>query len=483
MSPPHQVWKLESALWLHQEAHDAMPQEEEPIGVGNRVNDTLEDYGKVEPLSLPLAKPVLTAPELVVPGLWAGGENAAVPLARPYHFSAAGNRAASNNAAYYSEKDINLHRFHAHGSNMAARGKSGGGVDISLLFSNLLLAATVVIGFIGWFVAFIAQAVAQGRHDSATRTALAPHIPYVWFGIFAQLFLTIGVILTIITDAIPVARLQLSAWTAVALVFAVLGADQGVYGAAGTTMDGPYRAMGAGYILCAAVDIIWLFFFTSEEESTFYSIASRFGNGQLSGPASGAAAGRYGAGGRGAMGNGNAYTAGYAGGVGTISGPTTNGGYQAAPYGATSSQTELAGSNNAAISMPVAHTSVQSVRNSGAGGALSRTGPGSDYGAATSQHGGASSAAPHSPAVRSGQTSAAGDAADKPQADHTEGGTDYGYKARALYAYSANADDPAEISFAKGDILDIVDNSGKWWQARKPDGTTGIVPSNYMQLL
>ncbi|KAI8619332.1 hypothetical protein BC830DRAFT_1216072 [Chytriomyces sp. MP71] len=36
-------------------------------------------------------------------------------------------------------------------------------------------------------------------------------------------------------------------------------------------------------------------------------------------------------------------------------------------------------------------------------------------------------------------------------------------KARALYAYTANDADPKEISFAKGEILDITDNKGKWW--------------------
>lgn len=38
---------------------------------------------------------------------------------------------------------------------------------------------------------------------------------------------------------------------------------------------------------------------------------------------------------------------------------------------------------------------------------------------------------------------------------------------------TASPDDPNEISFSKGEVLDIVDKAGKWWQAKKSDGSVG----------
>ncbi|KAI9595949.1 hypothetical protein BDF19DRAFT_421962 [Syncephalis fuscata] len=59
----------------------------------------------------------------------------------------------------------------------------------------------------------------------------------------------------------------------------------------------------------------------------------------------------------------------------------------------------------------------------------------------------------------------------------------YLYKARAKYAYTANPEDNTELSFAKEEVLDIADNKGKWWHARKADGAIGVVPSNYLELI
>ncbi|KAG0046626.1 Transmembrane osmosensor [Gryganskiella cystojenkinii] len=68
--------------------------------------------------------------------------------------------------------------------------------------------------------------------------------------------------------------------------------------------------------------------------------------------------------------------------------------------------------------------------------------------------------------------------------DISDGNGDGGViSAKALYSYEGNEEDTSELEFDKGEILEIIDNKGKWWKARKKNGMVGIVPCNYMQFL
>lgn len=57
------------------------------------------------------------------------------------------------------------------------------------------------------------------------------------------------------------------------------------------------------------------------------------------------------------------------------------------------------------------------------------------------------------------------------------------YTAKALYSYQADESDAYEISFEQGEILRVGDIEGRWWKAKKDNGDTGIIPSNYVELM
>ncbi|XP_037807747.1 drebrin-like protein isoform X2 [Lucilia sericata] len=59
---------------------------------------------------------------------------------------------------------------------------------------------------------------------------------------------------------------------------------------------------------------------------------------------------------------------------------------------------------------------------------------------------------------------------------------DLGLKARALYDYQA-ADD-SEITFDPGDVITHIDQIDEgWWQGLGPDGTYGLFPANYVEII
>lgn len=81
----------------------------------------------------------------------------------------------------------------------------------------------------------------------------------MWFAVFLQLFLIIGVLSILGGGDISAFRLQACAFSTMAAVFAVIGVDMSIF--AGQPARG---AMAAGWLLLAIVDILWVLFFTAE---------------------------------------------------------------------------------------------------------------------------------------------------------------------------------------------------------------------------
>ena len=52
--------------------------------------------------------------------------------------------------------------------------------------------------------------------------------------------------------------------------------------------------------------------------------------------------------------------------------------------------------------------------------------------------------------------------------------------------YSFNSGNREELTFQKGDLMDIVDQPADdpdWWEARKANGSTGLIPRNYVEIV
>jgi len=74
-------------------------------------------------------------------------------------------------------------------------------------------------------------------------------------------------------------RFQISIFGSIAIVFAVMGVNQGIFSRAPAL-----NAMSAGWLILAMVDILWVLYFTSEEDSLSLHIFNSMGTGGLTPP-------------------------------------------------------------------------------------------------------------------------------------------------------------------------------------------------------
>jgi SHO1 osmosensor len=355
---------------------------------------------------------------------------------------------------------------------MPPRGNSES-LDVTPILTHYLFLFTSILAILAWFVAFISQAVATAQFGHA-------NVGVLWFAIFLQLFLVLGVLYTLASDSIAMHRFQISVFGAITIVFAVIGVDQGIF-----TGLPSLEAMAAGWLVLSIVDILWVLYFTSEEDSLMLHVFNLMGNGGLTPPSRRRRTTRT------QSVHNNGYAAHYAGGgIGSHDAPydsKTGGLGSGLGSGGMGVRSQHSFGGGASLEGPAATRSLGG--NTGAG-SMHNT-PLSGTGVLDSN----SNLGPNSPLIGPGAAgvgagvamsgNGSGSPPDGPDnvSDAIQEPESYAYKAKALYAYSASTDDPNEISFTKGEILDIVDKQGKWWQAKNFDGKIGIAPSNYLQII
>jgi SHO1 osmosensor len=84
-----------------------------------------------------------------------------------------------------------------------------------------------------------------------TRSQLRAHYGTLWFAIWLQLFLIIGIIYTLASDTIAMHRFQIVAFGSFVIVFAVIGVNQSIFSNLASL-----NALAAGWLILAIVDIL-----------------------------------------------------------------------------------------------------------------------------------------------------------------------------------------------------------------------------------
>ncbi|KAF4124426.1 hypothetical protein GMORB2_5092 [Geosmithia morbida] len=244
---------------------------------------------------------------------------------------------------------------------------------------------------------------------------------FPWWSVIYSLLLNIFVFVIVASDTIHTYHVALTGYCSAGIVLTSVAIHALIY-----QQSGARQAAAAGFVLIAIIQMIWTFYFGSTPSSTPRAFLDSFALTKESATMHRQTMNAYGGTGR----------------------PETSNSVQP-PQMYTSAQ--LNGFENPS---PVGGTS----QVNGAGSRASAMG------------GYSSSQLPKS---------AASPGADTEVVPPTE----YPYRAKAIYSYEANPEDANEIAFAKHEILEVSDVSGRWWQARKETGETGIAPSNYLILL
>ncbi|KAF2398083.1 high osmolarity signaling protein SHO1 [Trichodelitschia bisporula] len=269
-------------------------------------------------------------------------------------------------------------------------------------------------------IAILAWLIAFVSSVIADVNGLFPN--FAWWALVYMFFCILGVLVTVASDAEQTYNVAIVGFLGAALVFTTSAVNTLVYSSSGAK-----EASAAGFILLSMVAIVWIFYYGSKPNASHRAYVDSFALHKEK-PSN-----------RNSRNASNVYS--------TRPDPNLNN----PPQMYTSAQL-----NGFETSSPVS-----GYHGGPIGGTMDRNST--------------------QPRFNTGTTGAQGSTlAPEPEQSAP---TEYPYRAKAIYSYEANPDDANEISFQKHEILEVSDVSGRWWQAKKENGETGIAPSNYLILL
>ncbi|KAA8899205.1 hypothetical protein TRICI_006374 [Trichomonascus ciferrii] len=314
---------------------------------------------------------------------------------------------------------------------LGGRRRAGRGFSVSLIVGDPFALSTISIAVIGWVIA-LAGSIAVDVSSSSFPTL-------TWWGIAFEFCVIVGVIYTVGASALHAHRTALVGFLATATIYTTNSTNNSVW-----KTQPSNGAVAAGHILLSIINILWMLYFGTTDDARLHAFVDSFAihhhhDSVAYGTGTDSMARR----------SSNPFMA-HGEGIGmNYRGPPTGQPHEGPPGRA-------GGGGH-----PAMFTSAQlggAFENSSGGNGLTDEDPESD----SKQN------------SLVGGSEMTGDVLSTP--------SEYPYKARALYSYQASPDDANEISFEKGEILEVSDITGRWWQARRENGEVGICPSNYVHL-
>ncbi|KAK0250758.1 Transmembrane osmosensor [Friedmanniomyces endolithicus] len=315
----------------------------------------------------------------------------------------------------------------------------GGGSKFSMghIVGDPFSLATIGIALAGWLIAFVSSIIADvgGEYPN-----------YSWWALAYMFCVIIGIIVATGFDAIHTYHVAIVGFLAAGMVFTTSSVNSLIYWS-----NGSKEAAAAGFILMSMVSIVWIFHFGSQPSASHRQTLDSFALHKDRAPSR----------------NSRHMTQSYAR-------PETTHSANLPPQMYNANQ--LAGFET---SSPVTGYP---------GGALGANKRESAPNGAAFPHPAQQHPLPHQPMQQQSlapilPTTSQSATAPSQQESAVSAPAEYPYRAKAIYSYEANPDDANEISFSKHEILEVSDVSGRWWQAKKENGETGIAPSNYLILL